>query len=97
MKQRAYEAIYIVPASFDDQQVGAILEKYKKVVQEHGGTVEKAEPWEKRRLAYPIDGHAEGTYCLMHFQSSPQVPSELSRLFRIDDSIVRSRIYLREE
>jgi small subunit ribosomal protein S6 len=97
MNQREYEAIYIVPTALDDQQVGAILEKYKNVVHDQGGTVDKAEKWEKRRLAYPIKGHAEGIYCLMHFKSSPKVPSELSRLFRIDDSIVRSRIFLREE
>ena len=94
---RPYEALYILPADLDDDAVAAILDKYKGFVEEKGGKVEKAEKWEKRQLAYPINGHAEGNYCLMHFEAPSTLPAELSRLFRINEEVIRARIFLREE
>ena len=97
MNNRSYEALYIVPASMADEDVDANVEKYKKAIEEKGATVDKAERWQKRKLAYPIKGHNEGSYCIMQFTAPPTVPAELSRLFRINDEIIRVRIYLREE
>ena len=97
MNNRSYEALYIVPASLSDEAVDASVEKYKKAIEEKGATVDKAERWQKRKLAYPIKGHNEGNYCIMQFSAPPAVPAELSRLFRINDEIIRGRIYLREE
>ena len=97
MNNRSYEALYIVPASMSDEDVDTSVEKYKKAIEEKCATVDKAERWQKRKLAYPIKGHAEGNYCIMHFSAPPTVPAELSRLFRINDEIIRGRIYLREE
>ena len=97
MNTRAYEALYIVPANLDDEAVGQNVERYKKFIEEQGGTVEKAEKWDKRKLSYPIKGHSEGNYCLLQFSAPAKVPAELSRLFRINDEVIRGRIYLREE
>jgi small subunit ribosomal protein S6 len=97
MNNRSYEALYIVPASMADEDVDISVEKYKTAIEEKGATVDKAERWQKRKLAYPIKGHNEGNYCIMHFSAPPTVPAELSRLFRINDEIIRGRIYLREE
>ena len=97
MNNRTYEALYIVPASMSDEDVDANVEKYKKAIEEKGATVEKAERWQKRKLAYPIKGHVEGNYCIMQFSAPATVPAELNRLFRINDDVIRGRIYLREE
>jgi small subunit ribosomal protein S6 len=97
LNNRAYEALYIVPAALDSAAVDKNIERYKKFIEEQGGTVDKAELWEKRKLAYPIKGHQEGNYCILHFTAPATVPAELSRLFRINDEIIRGRIYLREE
>lgn len=94
---RKYEAIYILPASLTDSEVQEVADNFKSVVEKNGGSVERASLWEKRKLAYDIDGHKEGNYMLMHFESGPQVPAELSRLMGISDTIVRHRIYAREE
>lgn len=93
---RNYEAIYILPGSLDDQAVNEVIGKHSKLIQDHGGAVEKAEIWERRRLAYPIGSHSDGVYCLIHFASGPNVPAELSRIFRISDEVVRGRVFKRE-
>jgi small subunit ribosomal protein S6 len=97
MNNRSYEALYIIPASASDEDVEASVTKHKQAIEESGGTVDKAEKWQKRKLAYPIKGHVEGNYCILHFTAPPNVPSELSRLFRINDQVIRGRIYLRED
>ncbi|MCH8274407.1 MAG: 30S ribosomal protein S6 [Armatimonadetes bacterium] len=94
--QRPYEAFYILPAGLDGQAVESILEKHRKFIEEQGGTVEKAELWEKRYLAFPINGHSEGNYCLIHFTAAPGLPRELGRLFRLSDEVIRARIFSRE-
>lgn len=93
---RKYEAFYIVDGSLEDQDVQKIADKFKAVVEKEGGSVEKASKWDKRKLAYEIDGHKDGNYILMHFDSAPSVPAELKRVMRNSDEIIRSRIYLRE-
>jgi small subunit ribosomal protein S6 len=97
MSNRKYEAFYIVKPELNDGDVQKIADRYKGVVEQHGGTVESAAKWDKRKLAYEIKGYKEGNYVLMHFESSASTPSELNRLLGINDDVIRHRIYLREE
>jgi len=93
MANRKYEAFYIVKPDFNDGEVNKIAEHFKGVVESHGGTVEKAGKWDKRKLAYEINGFKEGTYVLMNFEAEAKVPAELSRLLGISDDVIRHRIY----
>lgn len=94
---RPYEALYIVHPELSDEQVEAITEKYKKAVEDRGGVVESVERWEKRRLAYEVKGQREGIYVLMTFKSDAEVESELNRLFRIGDDVLRHLIVRLDE
>jgi len=97
MSNRKYEAFYIVKPDLADADVQKIADKFKGIVEDKGGTVEKAGKWDKRKLAYEINGHKEGNYVLMNFEADPQVPAELNRLMRISDDVVRHRIFKIEE
>jgi len=97
MKLRDYEALYILPANADEAAVEASLQAFKAAIEAGGGTVSKAEKWDRRKLAYNIKGHSEGNYCLLEFSAPPTAPAEVRRLFRINDEIIRGRVYLREE
>ena len=63
-----YEAVYIVDADLGDEQIGVITAKYRQIVETGGGTVEKIDVWERRKLAYEIKGRTEGIYVVMQFQ-----------------------------
>ena len=97
MNQRKYEALYIVKPDIDDAAVQKIAERFKSVVEDQGGSVERAEKWEKRKLAYEIDKFKEGNYIIMNFEAGANTPAELNRLMRISDDIIRHRIYKIEE
>jgi small subunit ribosomal protein S6 len=90
---RKYEAFYIVKPDFNDGDVQKIADRYKALIEEKGGTVEKAGKWDKRKLAYEINGYKEGTYVLMNFEAPADVPKELNRLLNISDDVIRHRIY----
>jgi len=97
MNTKKYEAFYIVKPELSDADVAKLAERFKTVVEEKGGTVEKAGKWDKRKLAYEIDGFKEGTYILMDFECGPDVPAELNHLMRINDDVIRHRIYKADE
>jgi small subunit ribosomal protein S6 len=92
MANRNYEALYIVRPDLKDEEINKIAERYKKVVEDKGGSVAKAEKWEKRKLAYEIAGLKEGNYIIMNFEAGPDVPAELNRLLRISDDVVRHQV-----
>lgn len=94
---RKYEAFYIVKPELTDSDVQKIADRYKAVVEEKGGTVEKAAKWDKRKLAYEINKFKEGNYILMNFEAEATVPAELNRLLSISDDIIRHRIYKLED
>lgn len=97
MDNRKYEAFYIVKPDLSDTDVQKVADRFKGVVEEKGGSVEKAGKWDKRKLAYEIKGYKEGSYVLMNFEAPATLPKELNRLMQISDDIIRHRIDKVEE
>ena len=90
---RKYEAMVIVRPEINDGDVQKLADRYKGVIEENGGTVEKAGKWEKRKLAYEIGGYREGNYVLLNFEAEAKVPAELNRQMHINEDILRHRIF----
>jgi len=84
-----YETIFIVNPSLEE--AAAVVDKFKSLVEANGTNVE-VEDWGKRRLAYPIEDQTEGVYTLVRFESKPEFPAELDRIYKITDGVMRSII-----
>ncbi len=91
-----YEAVYILKPDLSEEQIAALVERFKSVVAANG-TVSEVNEWGKRRLAYPIQDLMEGYYVLMTFTAAAAVPAELDRIFRITDGVMRSMIVCKDE
>ena len=91
-----YEALYILDPALGEEEITALVEKFKGVV-EANGTVSEIDQWGKRRLAYPINDLNEGHYVLMTFTSAPELPAELDRVLKITEGIIRSMIICKDE
>ena len=91
-----YEALYILKPDLNEEQIKALVERFKGVV-EANGTVSEIDEWGKRRLAYPIEDQTDGHYVRMTFTAAPAFPAELDRIFRITDGIMRSIIVCLDE
>ena len=79
-----------------EEQIAALVAKFKAVV-EANGTVSEIDEWGKRRLAYPINDLMEGYYVLMTFNAAAAIPQELDRIFRITDGVMRSMIVCKDQ
>ena len=86
-----YETIFIADLALGEEGVAALVEKFKTLI-ETNGTIAKVDEWGKRRLAYAINDKNEGYYVLVEFESAPEFPAELDRIYRITDGIMRSII-----
>ena len=86
-----YETIFIVNPMLEEAAATAVVDKFKSLVEANGTNVE-VEDWGKRRLAYPIEDQTEGVYTLVRFESKPDFPAELDRIYKITDGIMRSII-----
>lgn len=85
-----YESIFILRSSLADEEAEAVIEKMKNVLTKHGATIVKAENWGKKKLAYEIKHDRRGTYILLQFESAQEtVVSELERLYRLEDSVIK--------
>ena len=91
-----YEAVYILNPDLNEEQIAALVERFKSVV-EANGTVTEIDEWGKRRLAYPINDLNEGYYVLMTFTADAAFPAELDRVLRITDGVMRSMIVCKDE
>lgn len=84
-----YEAMYIVTPEMDDEAIKGVIEKFSGIITANGGEIEKTDEWGRKKLAYPIDYKTEGYYVLVNFAAAPELPRELERNFRNDESILR--------
>ncbi len=92
-----YEAVYIVDPELGDERISAITAKYRQIIETGGGTLEKIDVWERRRLAYEIKGRTEGIYVVMQFRAKPPVEAELRRIFQISEDQIRFLIIRRDD
>lgn len=86
-----YELMYIIDIDKTEEEIAAIVAKFKALIEENGELTEHDE-WGKRKLAYLINDKPEGYYVLAKFSSAPEFPAELDRILHITDGVVRSLI-----
>lgn len=92
-----YEVLFIIDPALEDAEKEAVTDRFKTVIEEASGEVEKVDVWGMRKLAYPINKKNEGYYVVMEFKAGPEVPKELDRRLRISDEIMRHIIINKEE
>ena len=84
-----YEAVLIFSVlNKDEAAIAAMVEKFRALI-EANGTVEGVDEWGKRRLAYLIDDEAEGYYAIYNFESNTEFPTELERVAKITEGVLR--------
>ncbi len=89
---RAYECVYIIDPTLEEQAIKEKEAKLREIVTSRKGAVLKVDNWGKRRLAYPINKTQEGTYTVVKFTGNNEILAELNRVFRFDDGILRHMI-----
>ncbi|NLP26807.1 MAG: 30S ribosomal protein S6 [Clostridiales bacterium] len=87
-----YEMIVVLNNKLGEEAIKALIEKFKQMIESNEGTIEEINEWGKRKLAYPIEDEIDGYYVLYNFESKPDLPAELDRVFNITEGVLRSLI-----
>lgn len=92
---RHYEIVLIVHPD-QSNQVPDMVERYRNIVTEGGGTNHRLEDWGRRHLAYPIQKIHKAHYVLLNIECNEAVLAQLEELFRYNDAILRNLTIRRE-
>jgi small subunit ribosomal protein S6 len=84
-----YEVLIMLDPELAEDRQQEVIDRIRTQVVEGGGVWETHAPWGRRRLAYEIMHKSEGVYHLVTFAASAEALSEVSRLLKIDDGVLR--------
>jgi len=85
---RHYEIVFLVHPD-QSEQVPAMIERYKGIIQADGGRIHRLEDWGRRQLAYPIAKVHKAHYVLMNIECDQKALNELTGAFRFSDAVLR--------
>jgi small subunit ribosomal protein S6 len=86
---RKYELVYVVSPEATDDQVTDLHAQIESIVQRMNGQIEKTDNWGRRKLAYEIGRHKEGTYVLEVISGGGDLMKEIDRRLKNIDLIIR--------
>jgi small subunit ribosomal protein S6 len=85
---RHYEVVFIVHPD-QSEQVPAMIERYKAMINAGGGVIHRLEDWGRRQLAYTIEKIHKAHYVLMNIECSAPILEELEHAFKFNDAVLR--------
>lgn len=95
---RVYEMMFIISPKIEtDEEITAIIERLKGIIEDGGGNVANINKWGRRKLAYELKGFTEGLYVVMEFECESDVAKELERVVKLTDAILRHLIIKRDK
>ena len=88
---RHYEVVFMVHPD-QSEQVPAMIERYRSLIEGGNGTIHRLEDWGRRQLAYPINKMHKAHYVLMNIECGSDIRQELENAFRFNDAVMRNLI-----
>jgi small subunit ribosomal protein S6 len=86
---RRYELMLVIRPDLAEERVQATLDRITRSISAAEGQLVKVSPWGRRRLAYPIGPHREGSYYIALFDAPSAAIEELERGLRITEELLR--------
>jgi small subunit ribosomal protein S6 len=92
---RHYEIVFMVHPD-QSEQVPAMIERYRSMIESSGGVIHRLEDWGRRQLAYPINKIHKAHYVLMNIECGAEPLKELDSAFRFNDAVIRNLVIKRD-
>ncbi len=89
MSERTYEILFIADPNLGEPEVDALTAQVQGFIEKEGGKVDKIEKWGKKRLAYVVKKHREGSYVLIVFEGGGARVKEIERRIGVTDGVIR--------
>jgi len=85
----AYELMYVVRPTVDEQTLASVNEKVDKFITSNGGEIVRRDDWGKRRLASPLQKFTEGFYAVVQFNFPAPGVRDLERALQLTEEVLR--------
>ena len=95
MIMRHYEIVFLVHPD-QSEQVPAMIDRYKSLIEADGGKIHRLEDWGRRQLAYPIVNLAKAHYVMLNIEVGQNALNELESGFRFNDAVLRHLVIKRD-
>lgn len=89
MSDRVYEFLFIADPNLGEPEVDALTAQVQGYVEKESGKIQKVEKWGKKRLAYGIGRHREGSYVLLVAEGGSALVKEVERRLRVTDGVIK--------
>jgi small subunit ribosomal protein S6 len=89
---RRYELMLVLRPDVPDDRSQAVIDRITRQISTAGGQIIKVAPWGRRRLAYPIDRHREGSYHIVLFEAPNEAIADLERGLLITEELLRNLV-----
>jgi small subunit ribosomal protein S6 len=93
---RHYEIVFLVHPD-QSEQVPAMVDRYRGMIEKDAGTVHRYEDWGRRQLAFEIGGVHKAHYVLLNIECERSTLDELENVFRFNDAVIRSMVLRRKK
>jgi len=93
---RHYEICFMVHPD-QSEQVPAMIDRYRTLIEDNKGTIHRMEDWGRRQLAYPIIKLHKAHYVLMNIECASETLAELEGVFRFNDAVLRHLTIRRDD
>lgn len=84
-----YEHVFLARQDASPQQVDALIEQLKSIIEGNGGKIAKVENWGLKSLAYRIKKNRKAYYALLNIDAPAPAVAEMERQMRINEDILR--------
>jgi small subunit ribosomal protein S6 len=89
VSERTYEFLFIADPNLGEPEVDALAAQVQGFVEKDGGKIQKVEKWGKKRLAYGVGRHREGSYVLIVAEGGSALVKEVERRMRVTDGVIK--------
>ena len=93
---RHYEVVFLVHPD-QSEQVPAMVEKYRSLIEGNGGQIHRCEDWGRRPLAYTIGKVHKAHYVLMNVEIDQPTMDDMANMFKFSDAVIRNLVIRRKE
>jgi small subunit ribosomal protein S6 len=93
---RHYEVVFLVHPD-QSEQVPAMMERYRSMIEGSGGHIHRQEDWGRRQLAHSIAKVHKAHYLLLNIECNKPALDELVGAFRFSDAVLRYLVIARDE
>ncbi|VFU07213.1 30S ribosomal protein S6 [Methylocella tundrae] len=84
-----YEHIYLARQDISAQQVEALTEQFRAIIEGLGGKIEKVEYWGVKSLAYRVKKNRKAHFTLLNIDAPPAAITEMERQSGINEDVIR--------